>query len=84
MQPSSEWGSRTAAQLEPDAYSSTLDELKAEAHSVRLRTQRTADIELLQLWWRIGNTILRRLAQQGWEPKSLPGLRLTSAPRFLR
>lgn len=60
--------------MEPTKYASTLEELKSQVHRARLRAQRTANNELLQLWWRIGHTILTRQAEQGWGTKILTRL----------
>lgn len=60
--------------LVPDDYTATLDDLKNHVHAARLRVQRRANNELLQLWWRIGRTILDRQAAQGWGTKVLTRL----------
>lgn len=61
-------------ELEPSDYATTLEEIKSQVHSARLRVQRKANNELLQLWWQIGHTILDRQAEQGWGSKVLTRL----------
>jgi len=61
-------------ELAPNEYSTTLNELKAQVHRARLQVQRAANNELLQLWWRIGDTILRRQTEQGWGAQVLTRL----------
>lgn len=60
--------------LVPDDYAVTLTDLKQRVHAARLRVQRTANRELLQLWWLIGRTILDRQADHGWGSKVLERL----------
>lgn len=60
--------------LVPDAYAATLDDLKKHVHAARLEVQRQVNNELLQLWWRIGRTILDRQAEEGWGSKVLTRL----------
>lgn len=60
--------------LEPDDHAATLQHLKQRVHSARLRVQRQANTELLQLWWQIGRTILDRQADQGWGAEVLERL----------
>lgn len=60
--------------LIPDDYTATLEELKRQVHEARLRVQRKANTELLQLWWQIGRTIIDRQAEQGWGSKVLDRL----------
>jgi len=55
-----------ATELIPDDYAATLEELKRQVHAARLRVQRKANTELLQLWWGIGQVIQTRLAQESW------------------
>ena len=50
--------------LVPDAYTTTLEELKQRVHAARFQTQRNADMELLRLWWSIGRNILDRQRQE--------------------
>lgn len=56
----------TTADLVPDDYAVTLDNLKQYVHAARLRVQRRANSELLQLWWHIGRTIHDRQAKEAW------------------
>lgn len=62
------------AEVIPDDYASTLEELKRHVHAARYRAQRAANTELLRLYWRIGRTILDRQAQQAWGSKVLERL----------
>lgn len=50
----------------PSDYAATLDELKRQVHAARFLAQRQVNTELLQLWWRIGRTILDRQQQEAW------------------
>lgn len=52
--------------LVPDDYAATLEDLKKHVHGARLRVQRTANNELLQLWWHIGQAIRVRRSQEAW------------------
>lgn len=52
--------------LVPDDYAATLEDLKKQVHGARLRVQRKANNELLQLWWRIGQVIRIRRTQEAW------------------
>ncbi|MGW9159667.1 PDDEXK nuclease domain-containing protein [Microbacterium sp. NPDC055665] len=54
------------SELMPDDYASTLEDLKRHVHAARLRVQRKANTELLQLWWQIGQTIRVRRSQEAW------------------
>lgn len=62
------------AELVPDDYASTLQELKQHVHHARYRAQRGANTEMLRLYWRIGRTIADRQAQQAWGSKVLERL----------
>lgn len=53
------------SELVRDDYAATLADLKRHVHAARLRVQRKANNELLQLWWQIGRTILDRQSAQG-------------------
>lgn len=65
---------RDMAELVPDDYASTLEELKQHVHHARFKAQRAANTELLRLYWRIGRTILDRQAQQAWGSEVLQRL----------
>src|SRR5215217_7876249 len=56
-------------ETEPSAYAATLRELRDHVHHARLRVQRKANNELLQLWWQIGHTIRVHQVEQGWGAK---------------
>lgn len=51
-----------------------LDQLKAEIRGARLQAMRTANAELLGLYWRIGSLILARQQAQGWGAKVIDQL----------
>lgn len=53
-------------ELVPDGYAATLEDLKRHVHSARLRVQRRANNELLELWWHIGQTIRVRQSEEAW------------------
>lgn len=50
----------------PNTYFQLLDELKANIQQARLRATIAANAELLQLYWQIGNRILRQQEQAQW------------------
>ncbi|MDZ8173236.1 PDDEXK nuclease domain-containing protein [Microbacterium xanthum] len=52
--------------LVPDDYAATLEDLKQQVHTARLRVQRKTNNELLQLWWHIGQVIRTRRTQESW------------------
>jgi predicted nuclease of restriction endonuclease-like (RecB) superfamily len=58
----------------PDDYAATLEELKKQVHAARFKAQRKVNTELLQLWWRIGRTILERQQQEAWGSRVLDRL----------
>lgn len=60
--------------LVPDDYAATLEDLKRRVHAARLRVQRKANNELLQLWWHVGRTIHERQARDPWGTKVLARL----------
>jgi predicted nuclease of restriction endonuclease-like (RecB) superfamily len=60
--------------LIPDDYAATLEELKRQVHGARLRVQRKANNELLQLWWHIGQTIRTRRSHEAWGTQVLERL----------
>lgn len=62
------------ADLIPDDYTATLEELKRQVHGARYQAQRRVNTELLMLWWRIGRTILDRQQDQGWGSRVLERL----------
>ncbi len=50
----------------PDGYSELLAAVKADVVATRLRAARTANNEMLGLYWRVGRLILGRQDRQGW------------------
>ena len=50
----------------PDDYASTLDALKKQVHEARLQAQRVVNTQLVELYWQIGQTILRQQETQQW------------------
>lgn len=57
---------RWVTDLVPDDYLDTLEDLKKHVHAARLRVQRKANNELIELWWRIGQVIRARRSQEAW------------------
>lgn len=54
------------ADLIPSDYDEVLASLKRRVHEARFQAQRKANIEVLQLWWHIGDTILHRQRSSRW------------------
>lgn len=50
----------------PDGYSELLAAVKADGVATRLRAARTANNDMLGLYWRVGRLILERQDRQGW------------------
>lgn len=50
----------------PDGYPELLAAVKADVLGSQLRVTRTANTELITLYWRVGRLILDRQDQQGW------------------
>ena len=59
----------------PQGYADLLDQLKATVAHSRWRAQRQINTELIQMYWRIGHTILTRQQAEGWGHQSLDVLR---------
>jgi predicted nuclease of restriction endonuclease-like (RecB) superfamily len=53
-------------ELVPEMYAAALEDVKRHVHTARLRVQRRANTELLQLWWQIGSTLRARQAEEAW------------------
>ena len=51
---------------EPTGYAELLEQLKARVRASRVRAARTANSELLKLYWSVGRDILDRQEQAGW------------------
>ncbi|VFN03910.1 MAG: Predicted nuclease of restriction endonuclease-like (RecB) superfamily, DUF1016 family [Candidatus Kentron sp. G] len=58
----------------PGGYHDWLVELKAHIHNTRQRATLAVNRELVGLYWRIGNEILVRQAEQGWGTKVIDRL----------
>ncbi|WP_439554702.1 PDDEXK nuclease domain-containing protein [Dyadobacter sp.] len=50
-------------------YLALLEQLKKEIREARLRATISANVEMLSLYWRIGNIILQQEKQEGWGQK---------------
>ena len=50
----------------PQGYADLHKELKATVAHSRWQAQRRINTELIQMYWRIGHTILTRQHAQGW------------------
>jgi predicted nuclease of restriction endonuclease-like (RecB) superfamily len=53
----------------PDGYTDWLGELKAQIHEAQQRAAQAINLELVLLYWKIGNAILIRQDKQGWGAK---------------
>ena len=53
----------------PEGYADWLGELKAQIHEAQQRAAQAVNLELVLLYWKIGNAILIRQNQQGWGAK---------------
>ena len=61
---------KPASLTEPPAvYADWLSELKAQIHEAQQRAAQAANLELVLLYWNIGNAILIRQDKQGWGAK---------------
>jgi predicted nuclease of restriction endonuclease-like (RecB) superfamily len=61
--------SADAAAVEPAGYAELLAELKQRVRTAQVRAARSANTELLRLYWSIGRDILDRQGQAGWGSK---------------
>ena len=59
----------TALSEPPEGYAKWLAGLKDRIHSAQQRAALAVNTELLQLYWEIGNDILKRQAERGWGTK---------------
>ncbi len=67
----------SSASIEPSLpadYGELLDRLKAEVRAAQLRAHRAVNVELVDLYWRIGRTILERQDAGGWGAKVIDRL----------
>ncbi|MEI7456756.1 MAG: PDDEXK nuclease domain-containing protein [Nitrosomonadales bacterium] len=53
----------------PEGYGDWLGELKAQIHEAQQRAAQAVNLELVLLYWKIGNAILIRQNKQGWGAK---------------
>ena len=53
----------------PEGYGDWLGELKAQIHEAQQRAAQAINLELVLLYWEIGNAILIRQNKQGWGAK---------------
>ena len=53
----------------PEGYGDWLGELKAQIHEAQQRAAQAVNLELVLLYWEIGNAILIRQNKQGWGAK---------------
>ena len=49
----------------PTGYAETLEAIKAEVRSARIRVARTANTQMIELYWRLGRLIVERQLQEG-------------------
>lgn len=50
----------------PEGYADWLADLKVQIHNAQQRAAQALNLELVVLYWRIGNAILERQDRQGW------------------
>ncbi len=63
-------GDRSTGLASPPAgYTDWLGEIKAQIHDAQQRATQALNLELVRLYWKIGNSILVRQEQQGWGAK---------------
>ena len=53
----------------PVGYADWLSGLKAQIHEAQQRAAQAVNLELVSLYWKIGNAILTRQKNQGWGAK---------------
>lgn len=53
----------------PEGYADWLTSLKVQIHQAQQRAAQAVNLELVSLYWRIGNAILTRQEAQGWGAK---------------
>lgn len=53
----------------PEGYADWLGELKTQIHEAQQRAAQAINLELILLYWKIGNAILIRQSKQGWGAK---------------
>lgn len=50
----------------PEGYAGWLSDLKTQIHDAQQRAAQALNLELVMLYWKIGNAILERQELQGW------------------
>ena len=58
----------------PEGYAGWLADLKAQIHDAQQRAAQALNLELVVLYWKIGNAILERQDRQGWGAKVIDRL----------
>ncbi|MEQ8222443.1 MAG: PDDEXK nuclease domain-containing protein [Candidatus Eremiobacterota bacterium] len=58
----------------PDTYLNVLKDIKEKIAATRLRTVLSANVELILLYWDIGNLILQKQDEKGWGAKVIDRL----------
>ena len=53
----------------PEGYADWLSELKTQIHEAQQRAAQAVNLELVSLYWKIGQAILNRQEAQGWGAK---------------
>ena len=53
----------------PEGYADWLAKLKAQIHDAQQRAAQALNLELVVLYWNLGNAILQRQDRQGWGAK---------------
>jgi len=50
----------------PIGYGELFERIKSEVHAARVRAARVVNVEVIDLYWRIGRLILDRRSSEGW------------------
>lgn len=58
----------------PDGYAEWLGEIRTRIHAAQQRAAQAANLELISLYWNIGQTILTQQDRQGWGAKVIDRL----------
>lgn len=58
--------SRRVHDVIPESYRSMLDQLKTEVRAARATAQRSVNVELVRLYWRVGRAIVERQEHAPW------------------
>jgi hypothetical protein len=53
----------------PAGYGELVEQVKAEVRAARVRAARVVNVELIDLYWRIGRLLLDQRREQGWGAK---------------